>query len=86
MLNPAFCTGKGDKMNNCIFEMPSYTYAVKGEKLLKSRGYACMVRRKENSGTQGCGFTLNVGADCRSAAEILDKYSVPYTLSMSGGE
>lgn len=66
--------------------MPSYTYAVKGEKLLKSRGYICMVRRKENSGSDGCGFTLSVSGNCRSAAETLEKYSVPYTVEMSGGE
>lgn len=81
-----YAKGLGDYMKNCIFEMPSYTYAVKGEKLLKSRGYSCMVRRKESFDSHGCGFTLNVASNCRSAAEILNKYSVPYTLRQSGGE
>ena len=69
----------------CVFEMPSYTYAVKGEKLLRSRGYTCKIKRKDNSSAGGCGFSLYVSERCRSAAEILDNYSIPYTFRVYGG-
>ena len=66
--------------------MPSYTYAVKGEKLLRTSGYNCNIKRKENNDSGGCGFSLYVSDRCRSAADILDNYSIPYTLRINGGD
>lgn len=60
-----------------ILEMPSYTYAVKAEGLLRSRGIPVeMIRRDE-----GCGYDLMVYSD--SAAAILTKIGIPYTRRQS---
>ncbi|MBR4510400.1 MAG: DUF3343 domain-containing protein [Ruminococcus sp.] len=67
-------------MNKCILEMPSYTYAQKAAKLLRSRDISAEVRRRST----GCGYTLHIRADCRKAAGILDKYGIPYILGESG--
>lgn len=72
-------------MKICTADMPSYTYAVKGEKLLKARGFPCEVKRKSASGGGGCGFTLVIRGSCREALKVLDRYSVPYTLQGGGG-
>ena len=69
-------------MTRCIFEMPSYTYAQKAEKLLRARGIAAEVKRRKT----GCGYVLHVGTDCRSAVGILEKYAVPYVLRERDGE
>lgn len=70
----------------CILDMPSYTYAVKAQRLLNSRGYRCRVGRREKSSEQGCGYSLNItSGDCGRASEILDKYSVPHTRNSFGG-
>lgn len=65
--------------------MPSYTYVIKGEKLLKARGYLCEIRRNEFTSKDGCGYSLYVFDKCQSASEILDKYSVPYAMREYGG-
>lgn len=65
--------------------MPSYTYVIKGEKLLKSRGYQCEIRRNEITSKDGCGYSLYVLNNCNQATEILNKYSVPYTAEEYGG-
>lgn len=72
-------------MKKCIMAMPSYTYVIKGEKLLKARGYPCEIRRNESTSKDGCGYSLYVFNDCRNASEVLDKYSVPYTIKEYGG-
>ncbi|MBP3310463.1 MAG: DUF3343 domain-containing protein [Ruminococcus sp.] len=72
-------------MTVCIVEMPSYTYAVKSEKLLKSRGFPCEIKRNENASAGSCGYSLYVYRDSRRAVEILDKYAVPYTNIVYGG-
>lgn len=72
-------------MKKCIASMPSYTYVIKGEKLLKARGFPCEIRRNEITSKDGCGYSLYILKDCRKAAEILDNYSVPYTLKEYGG-
>lgn len=72
-------------MKKCIIAMPSYTYVIKGEKLLKARGYPCEIRRNEVTSKDGCGYSLHVFSDCRNAASILEKYSVPYTIKEYGG-
>ncbi len=59
--------------NGIILEMPSYTYAVKAEGLLRSRGIPVeMIRREE-----GCGYDLRIYSD--SAANILTDKGIPYT-------
>ena len=65
-------------MTVCTVAMPSYTFAVKAERLLRSRGYNCKVVRKERSANGSCGYMLHIYGHCREAAEILDKNAVPY--------
>lgn len=65
--------------------MPSYTYAVKSEKLLKARGYQCEIQRDEAHSDKGCGYSLRIYGDCGRAVELLDGYSVPYTSFTYGG-
>lgn len=72
-------------LKKCIAAMPSYTYVIKGEKLLKSRGFPCEIRRNEVTSKDGCGYSLYIFNNCQQAAEILDKYSVPYTMKEYGG-
>lgn len=69
----------------CRAAMPSYTYAMKGEKLLKARGIPCEIKRNENTSPDGCGYSLLIRGDCRSAAAILRSYSIPYTGMQNGG-
>lgn len=69
----------------CIAAMPSYTYAMKGEKLLKARGIACELKRNEYVSAGGCGYSLVISGKCRRAAEILKNYSIPYTDMQDGG-
>lgn len=69
----------------CILDMPSYTYAVKAQRLLNSRGYQCRISRREKSSDESCGYSLRISGDCRRASEILDKYSIPHTPNSSGG-
>lgn len=64
-------------MNICKADMPSYTYALKGKKLLHSRGYPCEVRKREKS----CGYSLHIYGECNAALELLERYSIPYTLN-----
>ncbi len=69
----------------CTAAMPSYTYAMKAQKLLTARGFYCEVRRNEKNSRAGCGYSLFINGGCSAAAEILDKYSVPYTSLYDGG-
>lgn len=62
-----------------IAEMPSYTYAVKAERLLKSRKIRCEIKRRE----EGCGYDLHIYN--KTALAILDKNAIPYELKKSGG-
>ena len=66
-------------------EMPSYTYAVKGERLLKSRGCDCRIVRKEKTASESCGYLLKINGKCRDAFRILDNYAVPYIVTSDGG-
>ena len=72
-------------MTECSAAMPSYTYAMKAEKLLKSRGFSCEVRRSEKNSPAGCGYSLFISRNCSEAVKILDSYSVPYTAIENGG-
>ncbi|MDE5583498.1 MAG: DUF3343 domain-containing protein [Ruminococcus sp.] len=72
-------------MKTCILTMPSYTYVQKSERLLKSRGYPCEIRRNETVTKNGCGYSLYISDRCRQAVEILERYSVPYTIQEYGG-
>lgn len=69
----------------CRASMPSYTYAMKGEKLLNARGIPCEIKRNENTSPDGCGYSLLISGDCRNAAAILRSYSIPYTDIKNGG-
>ncbi len=57
-----------------IAEMPSYTYAMKAEKLLKARGIRCEIKRRD----EGCGYNLHTYN--KTSLAILDKNGVPYKL------
>lgn len=72
-------------MNSCIAAMPSYTYVMKGEKLLKARGISCEIRRNDKISETGCGYSLFISRRCDDAERILKNYSVPYTLTPYGG-
>ena len=73
-------------MTICIVDMPSYTYAVKGEKLLKARGYPCEIKRKEDTEGKGCGFSLVIHGSCTAAVELLRRYSIPVSdIRRKGG-
>lgn len=61
-------------MNEFIAEMPSYTYALKAEKLLKARGIRCEIKRRE----EGCGYNLQVYN--KTSLAVLSKNGVPYKL------
>ena len=69
----------------CIADMPSYTYAVKAERLLRSRGYRCRIARKVKASSDGCGFILRINGQCREVYEILDRYAVPYNILYDDG-
>lgn len=75
----------GDILKGCIAEMPSYTYAVKSEKLLKARGYQCEIHREEANFEKGCGYSLKIYGNCDQAVKLLDNYSIPYTSFSYGG-
>ncbi|MCQ2491270.1 MAG: DUF3343 domain-containing protein [Ruminococcus sp.] len=68
-------------MNKCILEMPSYTYAQKAERLLRSKGIPSNIKRRST----GCGYVLHIFADCRAAAQLLERYGIPYVLRENGG-
>lgn len=80
-MSAALPTVRGDNMNKCILEMPSYTYAQKAEKLLRSKGIPSDIKRR----SAGCGYVLHVHTDCRAAALMLDRYGIPYVLRENGG-
>jgi len=62
--------------------MPSYTYAVKADKLLKSRGYNSRIERNKKK----CGFSLKTDGDYQEITGIFEKYSIPYENISCGGE
>lgn len=61
-------------MTEYIAEMPSYTYALKAEKLLKSRNIRCEIKRRD----EGCGYNLHVYN--KTSLAVLDKNGIPYKL------
>ncbi len=69
---------RGDIMKNCNAAMPSYTYAVKAQKLLKTRGYNCTIKRTEPLSDEGCGYSLVIEGNCDEIQSILDSYSIPF--------
>lgn len=73
-------------MTACSVAMPSYTYAMKGERMLRSRGYPCEIMRNEKTARAGCGYSLIIGRGCADALKILKSYSIPYTEVSIGGE
>lgn len=64
--------------------MPSYTYAVKAQRLLRARGYPCTVKRRNKSSERGCGFSLVINSECSAAREVLDIYDIPYSIRNGG--
>ena len=73
-------------MTECSVAMPSYTYAMKAEKLLKAAGISCSVRRRDNASAAGCGYSLIISGECSQAVAVLRKYSIPFTGVSDGGE
>ncbi len=69
---------------NCIIDMPSYTYAIKGQRMLRARGYPCSVKRHGKNNSNGCGFSVVILGDCESAAKVLDMYNIPYSSDYGG--
>lgn len=68
-----------------ILEMPSYTFAVKSEKLLKARGISCELKRNINAAPGSCGYSLHVKRDFNRASEILKKNGIPFIIKEKGG-
>lgn len=66
-------------MKGCFAEMPSYTYALKSQRLLRSRGFSCDISRTE----RGCGYRLRIHRNCTEALSILDSYDIPYRTDNS---
>ena len=73
-------------LTKCILDMPSYTYAVKAQRLLRARGCPCTIKRREKSSGYGCGFSVIADESCQSAADVLDMYDIPYSLRNGGGK
>jgi hypothetical protein len=69
---------------NCTIDMPSYTYAIKGQRLLRARGYPCSVKRRGKDSSIGCGFSIVIRGDCESAAKVLNRYDIPYSIRNGG--
>lgn len=81
MLQCLLSPGKGGLiLTVIIMEMPSYTFAVKGEKLLKARGISCDLKRNVNASPGSCGYSLYVRSDGKRAAEILKMNAVPFVI------
>lgn len=72
-------------MTVIIMEMPSYTFALKGEKLLKARGISCELKRNINASPSGCSYSLYIRNDGKKAASILQANAVPFTIKDKGG-
>ena len=62
----------------CNADMPSYTFAMKAQKLLGARGYFCEIKRLPSTSDSGCGYYISVSGDCSQIENILKKYSVPF--------
>ena len=60
--------------------MPSYTYAQKAERLLRTKGIPSETKRRST----GCGYVLHISTECRIAARILDRHGIPYVLRENG--
>ncbi|MBQ6251178.1 putative Se/S carrier-like protein [Ruminococcus sp.] len=73
-------------LKNCILDMPSYTYAVKAQRLLRARGYPCRIRRREKTSSKGCGFTVLINGSCDGAERLLTGYAVPYSVRGGGAD
>ncbi|WP_162148456.1 putative Se/S carrier-like protein [Ruminococcus flavefaciens] len=73
-------------MTISILDMPSYTYAVKAQRLLRSRGYPCRIRRREKSSDRGCGYSVHITGSSESPARLLESYNIPYSVISGGGE
>ncbi|MCQ2458859.1 MAG: DUF3343 domain-containing protein [Ruminococcus sp.] len=69
----------------CIAEMPSYTYAVKGKKLLSSKNIRCSIIRNEKTSSGSCGYMLNIDENCEKALSLLDKSGISYKKITDGG-
>lgn len=86
MLHFLLSPGKGGLiLTVIIMEMPSYTFALKGEKLLKARGISCELKRNINASPGGCSYALHIRSDGKKAAEILKNNAVPFTIKEKGG-
>ena len=69
---------RSDKMKKCVITFPSYTYAVKAFKLLRSRGFECKIVRNGHSSDTGCGYSLEARGESEKIRGILEDYTIPY--------
>lgn len=72
-------------MTVIIMEMPSYTFALKSEKLLKARGISCELKRNINASPGGCSYSLHIRNNGEKAASILQANAIPFTIKDKGG-
>jgi hypothetical protein len=75
----------GDIMVECNVAVPSYTYAIKADRILKAYGFKSEIKRRERTASTGCGYYLHISHDCSKALEILRKNSIPINLLPGGG-
>lgn len=61
-----------------IIEMPSITYAMKAQKLLRSKGYLCNVRRISGNSSRGCSFSISVNEKEDIVRKILESNGIMF--------
>lgn len=66
-------------MNDRTLAFPSYTYAVKAARLLRSHGIACEMRRTEDVSRSGCGWELLLRTDLSRATALLRHSRIPFS-------
>lgn len=68
----------------CSADMPSYTFAMKAQKLLKARGYECEIKRNQSVSDTGCGYYISTSGECGKIKEVMENYSIPFERLRKG--
>ena len=73
---------RGDSYGITDLYVSSVTYAMRGQKLLSSKGIKSKIKRNINkTNTSGCGYVLSVSSnDAGKAAEILKRNNIKLKL------
>ncbi len=73
-------------MEETYFLVSSITYAMKGQELLKNKGYKAYIVRDMEKNEHGCGYAIFVKGDRRAAAAALEKGRVKVAEVREGSE